>query len=112
MFPWLIILIGIIIIILNIRGLYKDNNKAVNNEQENFNEILRKEEVNNDRDYDKEIIAIRRDLAETVLDLQKEIEELRASLNYFIRYNKIDKLDDNINVGEIKKDNNKINNIT
>lgn len=108
MLPWVIILLGIIIIIINIRGIFKGNNTVLNNEGESFNEILKKEKVNNDRDYDKEIIAIRRDLAETVLDLQKEIEELRVSLNYFISYNKIDKLDDNINIEKIKNDDNKV----
>lgn len=109
MLPWVIILLGIIIIIINIRGIFKGNNTVLNNEGESFNEILKKEKVNNDRDYDKEIIAIRRDMAETVLDLQKEIEELRVSLNYFISYNKINKLDDNITIEEIKNGGTKVN---
>ncbi len=73
MLPILIILIGIILIILNI--------KAIKKEDKSFEKILKREEVNNNRDYDLEIISIRKDLAETILDLQKEIEELKISIN-------------------------------
>ena len=103
MLPWVIILIGIVIIIINIREVHKENNNFVKNEKPTFNEILKKEEVNNNRDYDKEIISIRRDMAETVLDLQKEIEELRASLNFIYKYNKVNELNDNINVENINE---------
>lgn len=72
MFP-LIIVIGVIIIVFNLRGIRK--------ESQTFNAILNKEKVNENRDYDKEIILIRKDLAETVMDLQKEIEEVKKSIN-------------------------------
>jgi len=72
MFP-LIIVIGVIIIVFNLRGIRK--------ESKTFNAILNKEKVNENRDYDKEIILIRKDLAETVMDLQKEIEEVKKSIN-------------------------------
>lgn len=62
---------------------------------------MEREESNNDKDYDLEIIAIRKDLAETVLDLQKEIEELKISINN-IKSSKIS--DDNkINIKSLKK---------
>lgn len=73
MLPILISLIGIILIILNI--------KAIKKEDKSFKRILEREELDNDKDYDLEIISIRKDLAETVLDLQKEIEGLKISIN-------------------------------
>lgn len=85
MLPVLITLIGIILIILNV--------KAIKKEDRSFENILNREEMNNNKDYDVEIISIRKDLAETVLDLQKEIEELKKSLNHI--KNK-EELDDNI----------------
>lgn len=72
MFP-LVIVIGVIIIVFNLKGIKK--------ESQTFNAILNKEKVNENRDYDKEIILIRKDLAETVMDLQKEIEEVKKSIN-------------------------------
>lgn len=94
MLPILIILIGIILIILNIKAIKKEN--------KSFDKILEREESNNDKDYDLEIIAIRKDLAETVLDLQKEIEELKISINN-IKSSKIS--DDNkINIKSLKKE--------
>jgi hypothetical protein len=89
MLPILIILIGIILIILNIKAIKKDD--------KSFEGILKREEVNNDRDYGLEIISIRKDLAETILDLQKEIEDLKISIND-IKNTRI--LDDNKNVIE------------
>ena len=94
MLPILIILIGIILIILNIKAIKKEN--------KSFDKILEREEANNDKDYDLEIIAIRKDLAETVLDLQKEIEELKISINN-IKSSKI--ADDNkINIKSFEKE--------
>ena len=94
MLPILIILIGIILIILNIKAIKKEN--------KSFDKILEREESNNDKDYDLEIIAIRKDLAETVLDLQKEIEELKISINN-IKSSKI--ADDNkINIKSFEKE--------
>lgn len=95
MLPLLIIIIGIILIFLNL--------KAITKEDKSFEKILAREEVNNNKDYDIEILKIRKDIAETVLDLQKEIEELKLALNSI---KKIEIEDDNI----IKTDNkNEIN---
>jgi len=75
----IMILIGFSLVFFNLRGIKKENNS--------FNAILEKEKVNNNRDYDKEIILIRKDLAETVMDLQKEIEEIKAKIT---RMNNVD----------------------
>lgn len=89
MIPILILVIGIILIILNV--------KAIRKEEKSFNHILEREADNSNKDYGLEIIAIRKDLAETVLDLQKEIEEIKIS---------IEKLKDGS-----KKDDNKVEDI-
>ncbi|GAB6167682.1 hypothetical protein JCM1393_01420 [Clostridium carnis] len=89
--PILILLIGITLIILNVRAIKK--------EDKSFIAMLQKEEKNSNRDYDIEIISIRKDLAETVLDLQKEIEELKTSISS-IKNIKLE--DDNIKNNENK----------
>ena len=45
MLPWVIILIGIVIIIINIREVHKENNNFVKNEKPTFNEILKKKKL-------------------------------------------------------------------
>ncbi|MPL99960.1 hypothetical protein SDC9_46182 [bioreactor metagenome] len=94
MLPVLIMLIGIILIILNV--------KAIKKEDKSFENILNREEMNNNRDYDVEIISIRKDLAETVLDLQKEIEELKKSLNHIKNKKEVD--DNKKNIDNYKKE--------
>jgi len=94
MLPVLIMLIGIILIILNV--------KAIKKEDKSFENILNREEMNNNRDYDVEIISIRKDLAETVLDLQKEIEELKKSLNHIKNKKEVD--DNKYNIDNYKKE--------
>ena len=73
MLPIFIIILGIILILLSYRVTKKEDNS--------FEKILEREENTTVRDYDIEIIKIRKDMAETVLDLQKEIEELKLSIN-------------------------------
>jgi hypothetical protein len=94
MLPVLIMLIGIILIILNV--------KAIKKEDKSFENILNREEMNNNRDYDVEIISIRKDLAETVLDLQKEIEELKKSMNHIKNKKEVD--DNKYNIDNYKKE--------
>ncbi|KLE15023.1 hypothetical protein [Clostridium sp. C8] len=94
MLPVLIMLIGIILIILNV--------KAIKKEDKSFENILNREEMNNNRDYDVEIISIRKDLAETVLDLQKEIKELKKSLNHIKNKKEVD--DNKYNIDNYKKE--------
>ena len=65
MLPIFIIILGIVLILLNYRIIKK--------EDKSFEKILEREENTNFRDYDVEIIKIRKDMAETVLELQKEI---------------------------------------
>lgn len=73
MLPIFIIVLGIILILINFRAIKK--------EDKSFEKILEREENNTTRDYDVEIIGIRKDMAETVLDIQREIEDLKISIN-------------------------------
>lgn len=84
MLPFIIILIGVILIIVNLKLINKEEKL-----DESFENILKREEENENRDYGLEIISIRKDLAETVMDLQKEIDELR---NYIKNIKNEDKI--------------------
>lgn len=68
----LLVIIGILLILLNIKAIKKEDNS--------FSSILKREESTTNRDYDVEIISIRRDLAESILDIQKEMEEIKNSI--------------------------------
>lgn len=69
---FILIIIGALLILLNI--------KAIKEEGNSFSSILKKEESNTNRDYDVEIISIRKDLAESIFDIQKEMEEIKESI--------------------------------
>ena len=73
MLPVFIFILGIILILLSYRVTKKEDNS--------FEKILEREENTTVRDYDIEIIKIRKDMAETVLDLQKEIENLKLEVS-------------------------------
>ncbi|MGL5353955.1 MAG: hypothetical protein ACRDA5_11615, partial [Clostridium sp.] len=69
---FLLIIIGVLLVLLNI--------KAIKKEENSFSSILKREESTTNRDYDAHIIAIRKDLAESILDIQKEMEEIKVSI--------------------------------
>lgn len=79
MIPVLILILGIILIVLNFKAIKKEDNS--------FEKILQREEVR-EKDYDLDIIEIRKSFAETVLELQKEIEDLKISINTIKNTNK------------------------
>ena len=101
MIPVLILILGIILIVLNFKAIKKEDNS--------FEKILQREEVR-EKDYDLDIIEIRKSFAETVLELQKEIEDLKISINTIKNTNKRDdityneeKLDNNTFIEDYKK---------
>lgn len=100
MLPFIILLIGVILIIVNFKLINKEEKS-----EESFENILKREELNENKDYGLEIISIRKDLAETVMDLQKEIDELR---NYIKNIKSEDKIVDK-NIEDIDV-NNKVEN--
>ncbi|MBU3132121.1 hypothetical protein KPL40_06615 [Clostridium gasigenes] len=69
---FILIIIGALLILLNIKAIKKEDNS--------FSSILKREESTVNRDYDVEIISIRKDLAESIFDIQKEMEEIKASV--------------------------------
>jgi len=105
--PILIILAGVLLIYFNYKGLKK--------EDKSFLSILHNEEENIS-DTDLEIGKLRREFSETILELQKEIIELKEVKQYNYpkdnsyqlqdntnneNYTKIDKLlDDEIDIAE------------
>lgn len=93
MIPVLILILGIILIVLNFKAIKKEDNS--------FERILQREEIR-EKDYDLDIIEIRKSFAETVLELQKEIEDLKISINTIKNANKRD----DIIYNEEKLDNN------
>lgn len=100
MIPILILMIGIILIVLNFKAIKKEDNS--------FEKILQREE-SREKDYDLDIIEIRKSFAETVLELQKEIEDLKISINTIKNSNKRDdiiyneeKLNSNTSIEESK----------
>lgn len=100
---YIMIIIGSLLIILNIN--------SINEEKNSFSNTLKNEEKRDDRDYDLEIISIRKDLAESLLDLQKEIEVLKEEINEIKdkNYNFDNNKDNNIDVISDINFNNKIN---
>lgn len=98
MLPFILILVGVILVIVNFRFINKEEKS-----EKSFENILKREELNENKDYGLEIISIRKDLAETVMDLQKEIDELR---NYVKSIKNEDKVVDNnikdIDVNEVE----------
>lgn len=69
---FILIIIGALLILLNIKAIKKEDNS--------FSSILNREEFTVNRDYDVEIISIRKDLAESIFDIQKEMEEIKVSV--------------------------------
>lgn len=88
---FILIIIGTLLIILNTLAIKKEGNS--------FSSILKREESITNRDYDVEIISIRRDLAESIFDIQKEMEEIKESIEN-ISKNKDIKINDLENIEE------------
>lgn len=84
--PILIILAGVLLIYFNYKGLKK--------EDKSFLSILHNEEENIS-DTDLEIGKLRREFSETILELQKEIIELKEVKQYNYPKDNEDKLEDN-----------------
>ncbi|MEW9093628.1 MAG: hypothetical protein AB2417_00990 [Clostridiaceae bacterium] len=67
-----LLIIGLFLITINVIAIKKEKksfSKAMDNAQENIN------------DYSIEILNLRREMAETILQLQMEIEDLKESIN-------------------------------
>lgn len=67
----ILIVIGIVLIVFNV--------KAINNQKKSFDGILN-DKQGNVKDYEIEITKLREEFSNTILELQKEIEQLKAKL--------------------------------
>ncbi|MBV7272200.1 hypothetical protein JMF89_04700 [Clostridiaceae bacterium UIB06] len=94
-----LLLIGILLIAININTIRKEKNS--------FNNILNSSE-SNIKDYELEIGKLRKEFAETVLELQNEIQELKAEIE--LKLTRENQEDNNRNNEEIYKDEEFINN--
>ncbi|WP_026881267.1 DUF6115 domain-containing protein [Clostridium akagii] len=88
MITFLLLLIGIVLLIFNF--------KALKNEKNTFKDAF-DNASNNLKDYDVEIGKLRREFAETILELQQEIENMK--------YNKISIQEKQAEVLELEADN-------
>ncbi|WP_243103916.1 hypothetical protein [Clostridium sp. JN-1] len=67
----ILIIIGSLLIVLNVR--------AINNQKKSFDGILNNRQ-DNVKDYEIEITKLREEFSNTILELQKEIEQLKIKL--------------------------------
>lgn len=65
----ILIVLGVFLIVFNVR--------AVKNDKKSFDGIL-SDKQNNVKDYEVEITKLREEFSNTILELQKEIEDLKA----------------------------------
>ena len=87
----LLILIGIILIVLS----RESNSKTEKYSENSFENIMKNKNLDTTK-YDLELIAIRKDMAESILDLQKEIQEVRNMIIHNHSYE--EKTDNNIKI--------------
>lgn len=102
----LLLFTGIALIVLNVNAIKK--------EKKSFSGTL-KDKENNMQDYEIEIGKLRRDLSETVLELQQEIEALKlTSENSVVKQNEdeVKKTNNTINSYDIVDENNKSDEIS
>ncbi|MEG0296339.1 MAG: hypothetical protein RR620_06425 [Clostridium sp.] len=81
MIPFLIIIIGCALVYINLRTIDKDKN--------NFSTIL-KDKEDNATEQSLEIMQLRKEMAESLFELQQEIQELREKINGTKEYNETD----------------------
>jgi len=109
--PLILLMIGLVMIIYNYRGIKKGNEVHQDNDSLNisFQSVLQdsKEELN---DYKIEIGLLRRDIAESLTELQEEIIDIKNNLNrlknYGERYENKEDLENKyfLNINEIHSD--------
>lgn len=100
-----LLLIGIFLIAINVNTIRKEKNS--------FKDVLNNSESNM-KDYELEIGKLRKDFAETVLELQKEIQELKVEIELKSEYKDVEDKDENIeelyreenyeNIGKLHKE--------
>jgi hypothetical protein len=99
MITFLLILIGISLVIINV--------KAFKNEKNTFKETF-DDVSSNLKDYDVDIGKLRKEFAETILELQQEIEDLKDNIdNEKVKTYQEDEIDDEYINSDIEENNEK-----
>jgi hypothetical protein len=99
MITFLLILIGISLVIINVKALKNEKNTF----KETFDDVS-----SNLKDYDVDIGKIRKEFAETILELQQEIEDLKDNIdNEKVKTYQEDEIDNEYINSDIEESNGK-----
>lgn len=93
---WFLFLIGILLVVFNLRAIKKDKSS--------FNNIYHNE-IEDMREFEFKLGEMRREFSETILELQKEIEEVKSKLNFYKSEDK--SIEDNIKRNNIEENTSK-----
>lgn len=109
--PFILIAIGLILIIYNYHGIKKESSSfdLADVERKSFKSVLdnNKEELN---DYKIELGIFRRDIAESLTELQGEIIEIKKSISNLKKYH--NRYENNIDDIKMEKEYNELENST
>ena len=86
--PFILIVIGVILVVLNYNALKKD--------ESSFSDVLKYKQKDM-TEVEVEIGAIRRDIAESLTELQKEILEIKQHINF---NNNVEDIKENLEIDE------------
>ena len=86
--PFILIVIGVILVVLNYKALKKD--------ESSFSDVLKYKQKDM-TEVEVEIGAIRRDIAESLTELQKEILEIKQHINF---NNNVEDIKENLQTDE------------
>ena len=86
--PFILIVIGVILVVLNYNALKKD--------ETSFSDVLKYKQKDM-TEVEVEIGAIRRDIAESLTELQKEILEIKQHINF---NNNVEDIKENLEIDE------------
>ncbi|SQB90757.1 Uncharacterised protein [Clostridium paraputrificum] len=86
--PFILIVIGVILVVLNYKALKKD--------ESSFSDVLKYKQKDM-TEVEVEIGAIRRDIAESLTELQKEILEIKQHINF---NNNVEDIKENLEIDE------------
>ncbi|WP_147589403.1 DUF6115 domain-containing protein [Clostridium paraputrificum] len=86
--PFILIVIGVILVVLNYKALKKD--------ESSFSDVLKYKQKDM-TEVEVEIGAIRRDIAESLTELQKEILEIKQHINF---NNNVEDIKENLETDE------------
>lgn len=96
--PYIIIVIGLVLIIFNYRAIKRENNSfEIQDKDDSFRKVLN-DNKNEMTDYKLELGLLRKNLGESLTELQEEILEIKTRLQ---------KIENNNDIMTVKKDSSK-----